>query len=114
MRATDIGIITPYVGQQDEIYRRVQHEAVEVNSVDGFQGREKEIIIVSCVRGNDDGTVGFLNDWRRINVSFTRARRLLIIVGNARTLVKNKTWSNIIKFYFKKGAVYGGDEVNNL
>ena len=55
---------------------------VEINTVDGFQGREKDIIIMSCVRSNDNGTIGFLSDRRRMNVAITRAKYGLYIIGS--------------------------------
>lgn len=110
----DVGIISPYAGQiqllkrlfaRDEIFTAASihpdvdsvREAGEhgetqiqgglhVATVDGFQGREKEVIIFSAVRSNSKGAVGFLADWRRLNVAITRARRALIVVGNPHTL----------------------------
>ena len=79
----DIGIISPYADQVKVIQEKTP---VEVKTVDGFQGREKEIIIISTVRSNDDGNIGFLKDLRRLNVAITRAKRKLIIVGNKETL----------------------------
>ena len=88
----DIAVVTPYTAQVRLIRRQLRSVLpqgppfVEVSSTDGFQGREKEAVIFSAVRSNSYGTVGFVSDWRRINVSFTRARRALIVVGNPDTL----------------------------
>ena len=73
----DIGIISPYADQVKLISERTD---IEVKTVDGFQGREKEIIIISTVRSNEYGQIGFLKDLRRLNVAITRAKRKLIII----------------------------------
>ena len=91
----DIGIISPYADQVKVIQ---ENTAVEVKTVDGFQGREKEIIIISTVRSNNDGNIGFLRDLRRLNVAITRAKRKLIIIGNENTLKVDSTYKRLIKF----------------
>ncbi len=91
----DIGIISPYADQVKIIQDRTP---VEVKTVDGFQGREKEIIIISTVRSNEDGNIGFLRDLRRLNVAITRAKRKLIIIGNVNTLENNPTYARLIEF----------------
>ena len=91
----DIGIISPYADQVKIILDRTP---VEVKTVDGFQGREKEIIIISTVRSNEDGNIGFLRDLRRLNVAITRAKRKLIIIGNVNTLENNPTYARLIEF----------------
>lgn len=91
----DIGIISPYADQVKIIQDRTP---VEVKTVDGFQGREKEIIIISTVRSNDNENIGFLKDLRRLNVAITRAKRKLIIIGHKDTLISNPTYSRLIKF----------------
>ncbi len=73
-------------------------DLLEINTVDAYQGREKEIIIISCVRGSQERTLGFLNDYRRMNVAITRAKNFLWVVGNSRTLVRNKNWESFITF----------------
>jgi len=97
----DIAVVTPYTAQV-KLIRRMTRKVlpsngpiVEVSSTDGFQGREKEAIVFSAVRSNDYGAVGFVSDWRRVNVSFTRARRALIVIGNEHTLRRGDpdTWS---------------------
>ena len=94
----DIGIISPYADQVNLIKDKIP---VEVKSVDGFQGREKEIIIISTVRSNENGNIGFLKDLRRLNVAITRAKRKLIVIGNKNTLKRNSTYSKLIKFCAK-------------
>ncbi|PLV58061.1 IGHMBP2 family helicase [Thermotoga sp. KOL6] len=98
-----IGVITPYDDQVDLIKSLVD-EKVEVHSVDGFQGREKEVIIISFVRSNKKGEIGFLEDLRRFNVSLTRAKRKLITVGDSKTLSKHSTYRRFIEFVKKKGT----------
>jgi predicted DNA helicase len=91
----DIGIISPYADQVKIIQDKTP---VEVKTVDGFQGREKEIIIISTVRSNNNGNIGFLSDLRRLNVAITRAKRKLIIIGNKNTLKTNPTYCRLIRF----------------
>ncbi|WP_405295440.1 IGHMBP2 family helicase [Methanobrevibacter sp.] len=91
----DIGIISPYADQVKIIQDMTP---VEVKTVDGFQGREKEIIIISTVRSNAKGNIGFLSDLRRLNVAITRAKRKLIIIGNTDTLKTNPTYERLIIF----------------
>jgi len=100
---SDIGIITPYDDQVDLIS---SHARVEVNTVDGYQGREKEIIIISMVRSNKQGRIGFLSDLRRLNVSLTRARRKLIIIGDSETLKAHPSYSRLIDYSHRKGFYY--------
>jgi len=98
---SDIAVVTPYAAQARLIRRMTRRLTqnsgqtyIEVSSVDGFQGREKEAVVFSAVRSNDYGAIGFASDWRRINVSFTRARRALIVIGNDQTLRRGDpdTW----------------------
>ena len=91
---SSIGIITPYAGQVRAIRDMIPEsmQDVEVRTVDGYQGREKDVIIFSSVRSNPDGNVGFLSDRRRLNVALTRSRRGLIVVGNPETLRHDENW----------------------
>ena len=98
----DIGIITPYNGQVRAIHDLMESSGglenngkwngIEVRSVDGYQGREKEVIVFSAVRSNPEGNVGFLNDSRRLNVALTRAKRGLIVIGDPKTLRNQRDW----------------------
>ena len=98
----DIGIISPYADQVKLIQEKTP---IEVKTVDGFQGREKEIIIISTVRSNNNGNIGFLKDLRRLNVAITRAKRKLIIIGNKETLKTNPTYSRLIDFVEEKNLL---------
>ena len=92
----DIGVISAYSGQNvrlKKLFASQQISGLEINSVDAYQGREKELIIFSATRSNSYGQVGFLSDPRRFNVMHTRAKRGLVVVGNRRTLSSDKTWS---------------------
>jgi len=114
-----IGVITPYKDHEEYIKKLMENGKwkmenenenenegnVEVKSVDGFQGREKEIIILSLVRANEKEEIGFLKDLRRLNVAITRPKRKLIIVGDAKTLSSNETYKNLIE-YIKSNGVY--------
>lgn len=110
VKPEEIGIITPYDDQVDLISSMID---VEVNSVDGFQGREKDVIIISMVRSNRNGSIGFLKDLRRLNVSLTRARRKLIIIGDSKTLSAHPSYRRLTEFCRKRGFLDepGLDEV---
>ncbi len=90
----DVGIISPYRAQVQYLRRLVQkreslkpfRRSISVNTVDGFQGQERDIILISLVRSNDEGQIGFLRDLRRMNVAITRARMKLIILGDSGTM----------------------------
>ena len=102
----DIGVITPYNGQVrvlDDLFEGAggrgkdePYAGLEIKSVDGYQGREKEVIVFSTVRSNENGEVGFLSDRRRLNVAITRARRGLIILGDMKTLRHDRTWASYL------------------
>ena len=96
LSSDDIGVISPYAGQVRLIRSMVdeQIEGLEVKSVDGYQGREKEIIVLSTVRANEAGKVGFLSNYRRLTVSLTRAKRALIVIEADRTLRNDPTWAS--------------------
>ena len=102
----DICIITPYALQVQVIQCALNENfpAVEVHSVDGYQGRENEVVILSLVRCNDRESIGFLDDERRLNVSVSRAKRLLAVVGNVETLKTNSFFKTLIE-YLEESAV---------
>ncbi|KAG0576671.1 hypothetical protein KC19_5G098200 [Ceratodon purpureus] len=99
----NVGVITPYIAQrgviEDQLWRRgIDSAACEVNTVDGFQGREKDVIVLSCVRAMADRGLGFVSDEKRMNVALTRAKYSLIIVGHAETLQKwSPAWGSLIE-----------------
>ncbi len=105
VKKKDIGIITPYKDQVELLKCNLKNTDVEINTVDGFQGREKEIIILSMVRSNINRVIGFLKDERRLNVAITRARRKLIIIGDSKTLGSNLLYRGLIE-HMKKSGLY--------
>lgn len=96
----DIGIISPYDQQVSRLKSALRDYHIEIKSIDGFQGREKEVIIISLVRSNSDGNIGFLHDYRRLNVALTRAKRKLVIIGNPSTLQSNPIYKSLIENIF--------------
>ncbi|CAH0489610.1 unnamed protein product [Peronospora farinosa] len=98
-----VGFVSPYKEQVRVLRQEITRSgipasvSVEVNTVDGFQGREKDVIVFSCVRSSRHGGIGFLRDIRRLNVAITRARFCLYVIGNVSTLVRDETWAALIK-----------------
>lgn len=99
----DVGLISPYRSQVQYIrglikrtpfFKPFRH-LISVNTVDGFQGQERDVIMISLVRSNDDGNIGFLRDLRRMNVAMTRARMKLIIIGNVATLTRHPFYRHL-------------------
>jgi predicted DNA helicase len=105
----DIGVITPYKDHEDYLKQLIPD--VEVKTVDGFQGREKEVIIISLVRSNPQQEIGFLEDLRRLNVALTRAKRKLIIVGDAKTLSQNEVYRKLIHYIKERGKYLTVDDL---
>ncbi|WP_405282247.1 AAA domain-containing protein [Methanobrevibacter sp.] len=99
---SEIGIITPYVDQVNLIKK---HTSVNVDTVDGFQGNEKDIIIISMVRSGTTKDIQFVADSKRLNVTLTRARKKLIIIGNTKTLKQKKIYKKMIKFCKNNNAL---------
>jgi superfamily I DNA and/or RNA helicase len=96
LAAADIGIIAPYSAQAFLLRERLSATEVEIDTVDAFQGREKEAILLSLTRSNRDGALGFLLDLRRMNVALTRARRHLFVVGDSATLGNHPFYQRFI------------------
>ena len=99
----DVGIISPYRAQVQYLRRLLMKREffkpfrrhISVNTVDGFQGQERDVIIISLVRSNDEGQIGFLRDLRRMNVAITRARMKLIILGDTDTLTRHPFYKKL-------------------
>ena len=102
----DVGIISPYRAQVQLLRRMIKkreffkpyRNLISVNTVDGFQGQERDVIILSLVRSNDEGQIGFLRDLRRMNVAITRARMKLIILGSVDTLTKHPFYKRLYEY----------------
>jgi len=116
----DVGIISPYRAQvqllrklmrQNEFFRPFRR-AITVNTVDGFQGQERDVIVISLVRQNDQGQIGFLRDLRRMNVAITRARMKLIILGDRHTLCRHPFYRKLWQYI--KALKGEPDETDNL
>jgi ATP-dependent RNA/DNA helicase IGHMBP2 len=95
----NIAVISPYSAQIKHLRDLIRQPAIEVDSIDGFQGREKEAVIVSLVRSNREGEVGFLADTRRMNVALTRARRKLIVIGDSATITNHPFYEKMVKYF---------------
>ena len=102
----DVGIISPYRVQVQYLRRQLKKKEwtkpyrhlISVNTVDGFQGQERDIILISLVRSNDEGQIGFLRDLRRMNVAITRARMKLIILGDASTMTRHPFYKKLYEY----------------
>ncbi|HEV3083141.1 MAG TPA: ATP-binding protein, partial [Gemmataceae bacterium] len=95
----DIAVIAPYSAQVRLLREQLNVAGLEIDSVDGFQGREKEAVLISLVRSNSEGKIGFLADVRRMNVALTRARRKLIVVGDSATLSNEPFYERLIRYF---------------
>jgi len=115
---SSVGVIAPYWSQIALIRSLVWEEAglreIEIRTVDGFQGREKEVIILSLVRSNDTSDIGFLAETRRINVSVTRAKRACVIVGDSGTLNTDPGLTSLHEYCRKIDALYTVHQIYDL
>jgi len=112
-----IGVVTPYEGQRAYICQYLQYqgalrsqiyEELEVASVDSFQGREKDYIVMTCVRSSEHHGIGFLNDPRRLNVALTRAKYGVVVIGNPKVLSKHQLWHHLLVHYRDKNVLVEG------
>ncbi len=98
LRPAQVAVLTPYTAQVRLLKSRLRVPGLEVGSVDGFQGREKEATVLSLVRCNEKGEVGFLSDTRRMNVALTRARRLSIVIGDSATIAHHSFYRDFLEY----------------
>lgn len=102
----DVGLISPYKAQVQYLRQLIRKDnffkpyrsAITINTVDGFQGQERDVILISLVRANEEGQIGFLNDLRRMNVAITRARMKLIILGDVSTLTRHTFYAELYRY----------------
>jgi ATP-dependent RNA/DNA helicase IGHMBP2 len=104
--AEDIAVISPYAAQVRLLRERIKQREVEIDSVDGFQGREKEAVIVTLVRSNRENEIGFLADVRRMNVALTRASRKLIVIGDSATITAHPFYQRLVDYFESIGAYH--------
>jgi len=108
----DFGLISPYKAQVQYLRSKIRGNSflrpfrslITVNTVDGFQGQERDVIFISLVRANEDGQIGFLNDLRRMNVAITRARMKLVILGDATTLAQHPFYRKLMQYIRQSGT----------
>lgn len=109
----DFGLISPYKAQvqyirgliRRDVFFRPLKQLITVHTVDGFQGQERDVILISLVRANDEGRIGFLEDLRRMNVAVTRARMKLIVVGDASTLTHHAFYKKLYDYISERGKI---------
>ena len=109
----DFGLISPYKAQVQYIRKLIKQDAffkplrrlITIHTVDGFQGQERDVILISLVRANEDGKIGFLNDLRRMNVAITRARMKLMILGDASTLTRHAFYNELYNYISQRGKI---------
>lgn len=115
-----IAVISPYKEQLYQLKEQLQHTPalqpylakISVNTIDSFQGQERDIVYISMTRSNSDGVIGFLNDTRRMNVAMTRARKKLVVVGDSATLSRFPFYADFIAYAEKHDAYRSAWEVN--
>ncbi|KAG2634775.1 hypothetical protein PVAP13_2NG309409 [Panicum virgatum] len=121
--SSEVAVISPYRQQMKLLkdnfrltFGDQSKEVIDVNTVDGFQGREREVVIFTCVRCNKEQKIGFVSDFQRMNVAITRARSAVLVVGSASTLQKDEHWDNLVesakerKSYFKPFSAFFAED----
>jgi predicted DNA helicase len=103
---SDVAVIAPYAAQVRWLRSLLweKHAGLEIDTVDGFQGREKEAVVISLVRSNATGEIGFLADVRRMNVALTRARRKLVVIGDSSTISHHAFYGRMLEYFELLGA----------
>lgn len=104
LKPSDIAVIAPYAAQVRWLRANAIFDQLEIDTVDGFQGREKEAVVISLVRSNLTGEIGFLSDARRMNVALTRARRKLILIGDSATLAGDEFFQSLLTWIERTGS----------
>ncbi|XP_022762918.1 probable helicase MAGATAMA 3 isoform X2 [Durio zibethinus] len=111
--SSQFAIISPYRHQVKLLQERFQEtfgveskKVVDIGTIDGFQGREKDVVIFSCVRASKDRGIGFVSDFRRMNVGITRAKSSVLVVGSASTLKNDEHWRNLVESAEKRGCFF--------
>ncbi|VDM98223.1 unnamed protein product [Thelazia callipaeda] len=112
VRKEDIGVIAPYAAQVGLLRNSIRTS--KVNSVDAFQGQEREVVVMSLVRNNNEGRMGFLKDKRRLNVAVTRARRQFILIGNAAMMRHTKHTKSLFEYIQRHGVIVKPDHLTRF
>ena len=115
-----LGIITPYRAQVEYLHKLAEsspileplHALISINTVDAFQGQERDVIAISFVRSNDKSEVGFLGDIRRTNVAMTRAKKKLIMIGDSATLGSHPFYTELLDYVQGRGFYKSAFEIN--
>ena len=93
----DLAVISPYSGQVQQA-KELLSKDIRISTIDSFQGQEKMVVIISLVRSNSDAIIGFLKDYRRMNVALTRAKERLIVIGDSTTIGQDKFFSQFLEY----------------
>lgn len=109
----DFGVISPYKAQVQYLRQLIRRDAffrplrelITIHTVDGFQGQERDVILISLVRANERGRIGFLNDLRRMNVAITRARMKLLILGDSATIARHQFYAALYDYIQQWGKI---------